>query len=341
MGRIALGLLALTAAAIGALYAFDIRFPISEDEAVQRELRLAATAEELDKHVGDALARDDVEDAEVYAELAAFMGKPLTPETRAKLAQAQSTAATIARGAGQFATGFVTGEADGTAGLAGALTSDITVVGDVRDIAGEGGKMIAGEPYSELILGLSVVGIAATAATVATGGGGVVAKAGVSMLKFAHRTGRLTAEFASELTRLVGRAVTTPELARVLRTTNLRDLRATEAAVTQYARSVRQAEIFPVLGRLGDISKATSPGETVRLLKYVRSTRDLENISGMSARFGKKTRGVIEVTGKTSLRAFKTSLNVLEFLIERILAFGAWLLGLFGLAAVRRVRIRR
>ncbi|MGQ0741322.1 MAG: hypothetical protein ACT4OG_03375 [Alphaproteobacteria bacterium] len=341
MGRIALGLLALTVIAVGALYAFDIRFPISQEEAIQRELRMAATAEELDKRVNDALARDDVDDAEVYSELAAYMGKPLSAETEAKLARAQSTAARIARGTGQFATGFVTGEGTSAAGLAGALTSDVTVVGDVRDIASEGTKLVAGENYSELILGLSVIGIAATAATVATGGGGVVAKAGVSLLKAARRAGTLTAEFAGELTRLVSRAVNTPELARVLRTTNLRDLRATEAAVTQYARGVRQAEIFPVLGRLGDISKTAGPAETVRLMRYVRSTNDLENVSAMSARFGKKTRGVIELTGKTSLRAFKTALNVLEFIIERILAFAAWLLGLLGLSAARRVVRRR
>ena len=337
MGRLALILFGLTVAVIGGLYLFDMRFPIGEDEAIHRELRRSATAEDLDHRVGTALDRNDVDDATMYAEVAQYMGKPLTPATQKRLDDALTATATIARNAGQFATGFVTGEGTSTAGLAGAVTSDVTVVGDLRDIAGEGGKMLAGQDYSELILGLSVIGVAATAATVATGGGGVVAKAGVSLLKVATRAGTLTAEFARELTRLVGRAVDTPELARVLRATNLRDLRATEEAITSYARGVKKAEIFPVLGRLGTMSSNAGPAETVRLMRYVRSTGELEDVAAMTGKFGKKTRGIIELTGKASLRAFKTSLNVLEFLIEQILAFGAWLLGLLGLSATRRV----
>jgi len=337
MGRLALILFGLTVAVITGLYAFDVRFPISEDEAIHRELRQSATSEELDHRVGAALDRNDVDDATTYADVARYMNKPLTPTTQKRLDDALTTTATIARNAGQFATGFVTGEGTSAAGLAGAVASDVTVVGDVRDIASEGGKMLAGQDYSELILGLSVIGVAATAATVATGGGGVVAKAGVSLLKVAKRAGTLTAEFGRELTRLVGRAVNTPELARVLRSTNLRDLRATEEAITSYARSVKKAEIFPVLGRLGTMSSNAGPAETVRLMRYVHSTGELEDVTAMTGKFGKKTRGVIELTGKASLRAFRTSLNVIEFIIEKILAFGAWLLGLLGLSAMRRM----
>jgi hypothetical protein len=197
--------------------------------------------------------------------------------------------------------------------------------------------MVQGKDYNELILGLSVVGVAATAATVATGGGGVVAKAGVSILKVAKRSGHLTAEFGRTLTRMTRDAVNLPELGRVLRNTNLSDMRATEAAITSYAKTVKGAEIFPVIARLNDISRVTSPAETVRLLKYVRTTENLDDIARMSARYGKKTRGIIEITGKASLRAFKTGLNIIEFIIEKILWFLGWLATLFGMAGTRRV----
>lgn len=72
-----------------------------------------------------------------------------------------------------------------------AQSSDLTVYGDLRDILGEGGKMLA--RMSEFILGLSVVGLAATVGTVATGGGGVVVKAGISLVNFAKRAGHMTA----------------------------------------------------------------------------------------------------------------------------------------------------
>jgi len=335
LGRLAFILFVLTIAVIAVLYFAGIEFPISQDEAIQRELRLHTTTEQLDAHVSQALDTGDVDDASVYADVATYMSRKLSPATQAKLDAALTTSATVMRNAGQFASGFVTGAGTSTAGLAGALASDVTVVGDIRDIASEGGNMIQGKPYSELVLGLSVLGVAATVATVATGGGGVVAKAGVSLLKVAKRAGTLTLDFTRELERLVTRAVDTQELTRVLKGTNLNDLRATEDAVTTYARGIKDAEIFPVLGRLGRMSEKAGPGETVRLLRYVHSTRDLEDVGDMTERLGKKTRGIIEITGKTSLRAFRTSLNIIQFLVERVMAFGAWLLGLLGLSAVR------
>ena len=341
MGRAITLLFVLTIAVIGVLYALDIRFPISEDEAVQRELRRSVTTAQLDARVAQALDKNDIDDATVYAGVAAYMNRQLSPQTQARLTSALSTTATIARNATGFAGGFITGEGGSTAAMAGALTSDVTVVGDVRDIGQEGGKLVAGQSYNRLVLGLSVLGVAATVATVATGGGGVVARLGASTLKIAARAGTLTADFVRELTRLVDRAVNAPELARTLRTTNLNDITATESAVAAYARSVKGAEIFPVLGRLGEIGRNAGPAETVKLLRYVHTTEDVENIAGMSAKFGKKTRGIVELTGRTALRAFKTSLNIVEFLIERVLAFGVWILGLLGLFITRRLFGRR
>jgi hypothetical protein len=338
MARLALVLLLLTVGGIAALYFTDYRFEITQDEAIQRDVRAHATGADLDKRINDAIGRDDIDDATMYSDIAASMGWPLSPSTDKRLKNATSTVASVVRNTGQFASGFVTGEGGTSmAGLAGAVTSDLTVVGDVRDIASEGTKMVEGKPYSELVLGLSVVGVAATAAVVATGGGGVVAKLGVSVLKVAKRAGTLTVDFARTLTRLTRDAVNTPELLRVLRGTNLRDVRATEEAITAYARGVRTAEIGPVLRRLEELSRNTSPSEAVRLLRYVHTTKDLDDVTVMSARLGKKTRGIVELTGKAALRLFKTSLNILEFLIEKILWLGGWLLTLLGMSATKRV----
>ncbi len=221
------------------------------------------------------------------------------------------------------------------------MTSDLTVVGDVRDIAGEGGKMMLGQEYYEFVLGLSVVGLAATGATIATGGGGLSAKLGASVLKVAARSGTLTVDFMRTLLRLTREAVKPDELATILRSARITDLRATREALTAYARSLRSSEIVQVAKRLGELGNRVGPGETVRLLKYVKTTENLEDVTAMSARLGKKTRGIIELTGKTSLRAFKTAPNVVEFLIEQILAFLAWLAALLGSFLVKRIFRRR
>lgn len=330
-------LFGLTLAVIAGLYFAGVTFPISLDAAIQRELRHDASTQTLDTRINDALAKGDVETADMYAQIAGYMDRPLSPQTRKRLAAAYSTMATVTRNTKDFTTGFVTGSGTSTAGLAGAVTSDFTVVGDVRDIGREGGKMVAGQDYSKLVLGLSVVGLAATVATVATGGGGVVVKSGVSVLKAAKRAGTLTASFARRLTRLVEDAVNFREIGRVAKATDLTDLRATERAFGDYARGVKAERLVPVFRDVATIGENAGPAETVRLMRFVHSERDLDDVAKMSGKLGTKTRGVIALTGKTALRAFKTTLNVFEFLIENIIAFGAWLLGLLGLGAGRRV----
>nr|TFG53249.1 MAG: hypothetical protein E4H34_03935 [Hyphomicrobiales bacterium] len=341
IARIPFVLLVLTASAIAAAFLLDVRFPISADEAIRRELRPVATTEELDGRILAALEKGDAEDAAMYAEIADYLRRPLPEETRMRLAEAMTTSATLARNAVGFASGFVSGDGATTAEFAGSVASDLTVIGDVRDIASEGGKMVVGDDYSQLIFGLSVVGLAASGVSVATGGGGLPAKLGVSTLKVAARAGTLTAEFAAILLRLTRDAVNLQGLGLTLRGIRLTDLRATEDALLEYARGVRQADIFPVVAKLGDLGDVVGPGETVRLLRYVRTTDDLDDIAAMGTRLGKKTRGVVELTGKTSLRAFRMSLNVFEFLAQWIIALAAWIASILGLSVLQRIMRRR
>ena len=97
-------LFALTLVAIGGLYFANIRFPISTDAAIQRELRHDASTQKLDTEIRDALAKDDVETADMYAQIAAYMHRPLSPEVQQKLADAHSTMATVTRNTKDFAT---------------------------------------------------------------------------------------------------------------------------------------------------------------------------------------------------------------------------------------------
>ena len=73
------------------------------------------------------------------------------------------------------------------------------------------------------------------------------------------------------------------------------------------------------------------------MMKYVRTTKDLDDVAAMSARFGKKTRGIMAITGKTALRLFKTTLNILEFIIEKIVWFLGWLGTLLGMSLTKRI----
>lgn len=314
---------------------------IPAETLILQELNASVGPDELDGLILEAIADGRQDDAEMYVEIAAYMDRPLGQQTQDAIAASQTTTAVVLRNTGNFFEGFITGEGSDNAAFAGAVTSDLTVIGDIRDIGGEGSKLVAGEEYSEIVLGLSVVGLAVTAGTVASAGGGLPARVGVSLLKVAKKAGTMTKSFTRELGQLVSRAVDFPALRRTLSDVSLANPNATRRAIGTYADNVKGAELFPVLARMDDMRTAVGPAESVRLMKYVKNTRDLDNVADMSKTLGVKTRGIIELTGKTSLRGFKGAINILRWMAEWVWALGAAILGWLGLSGSRRVMKRR
>lgn len=314
---------------------------IPDEPFIRAELASKTSPEDLSRRVDAALEAKAWDDAAMYAEIAIFMDMPLEPATQVRLEAENAFARRAARNTGSFVTGFVTGTGDDTPAFMGALASDLTVVGDIRDISSEGSKLARGEDYSKMILGLSVVGLAVTTATVATGGGGLPARVGVSVLKIARKSGTITAGFARDMTRLLNEAMNFDKLGDTLRAVDLADSAATRRAVASYADGISFARITPVLDDVAAIERAAGPAETVRLMRYVENTEDLARVGKMTGKYGTKTRGITEITGKTSLRAFKTAWNLILMALEWVWAIAGGIGALVATALGRRVARRR
>jgi len=196
-------LLAGTAAPLlpGAASAFRL-LRAADDPAALSALRLdgVLTPERVGAEIDTAVAAEDEDLARSFLALADAHGVPIEAERRARVAALADGAAY--RAARDFAGGAVSGQAEGAAGLAGALAADVSGLGDVRDLLREGVPYLRGEPHDPLLLGLSAVGLAATAATWA-GGVGAPARGGLSVLKAARRLGRLPAPLVAALTRML------------------------------------------------------------------------------------------------------------------------------------------
>jgi hypothetical protein len=339
LSRLGAALLFLTVAGLALAHFTGFAFTIPLDQAVKADLRTVSSPALINARILKALEDDKVADADMYVEVAKFMDYELPPETLAKLEDAHALSATVVRNTQEFGEGFVTGEGHTDAGLAGAVSSDLTVVGDVRDIATEGSKLVAGQPYNELILGLSVVGIGVTAATIVTGGGGIIAKASVSLVKAARRTNRLTKEFADTLTRLTVEAVNMPLLRDTLRKTDLTDLKRTEEVFRNYGRNVQGAKLVPVMTRFSELNDAVGPAETIKLMRFVKTTENLDDVAAMTKRYGVKSRGIIELTGKAALRAFKTSFKLAEWAAASLYSLAMWIGFLIVMMLMRGVRL--
>lgn len=304
-----------------------------EERAIRAELQAATPGETLDQRTRAALDEGDIAGAIQFATLADELGKPLAADTVAELEDAQRPVSTFVRNAGDFAGAYITGHADSAAGLAGAVVSDLTVVGDVRDIVTEGGKAAVGEDYSQFLLALAAVGLAAEGVTLATGGSSLVVKASISVLKVAKRTGNLTVAFATRLVRLARAAARKADApAAAAGPVSVRTRRAADDIPVAAAR----AELQTALTAVGTMARNAGPAESVRLLRHVRTTDDARDLANFTGRFGRNSRAVADLTGKTALRAFRVGVRGLRMLIAFLYSLAAWIVGLVVLKMLRR-----
>ncbi|WP_020181271.1 hypothetical protein [Methylopila sp. M107] len=331
-----------SAAAIGVGLVADFGYTVPLEVAIERGLAEAAGPERLAEKANAALDADDVDLARGFADLASELKRPLPAETLKRLAEAEAPAAVAMRNAKGAARGFATGEIDGSASLAGALAADLTVIGDLRDLAREGAKAARGEDHSQLILGLAAAGVAVTAATYATAGGAAPARFGLSVLKAARRAGTMSAEFAADLGRRLvrtGETVGAGAATAGRRVGQTATRNADEAAVG--ARGLEA--ISGAATELRAVGAAVGAGETVRLLKYARTVDDLPEIRRFAQKFGTRSRAVAEVMGRASLRAFRTTIRLSEMLLKHLIAallwFGSLVAGAVSNLAWRGVRL--
>jgi hypothetical protein len=332
--RFAIALAWVGAIAASVVLLADVR---PDPVAIHETLRAEVTARQFAQRIATALQEDDVESAEIYAQTAAFAGYEVPPALLVQLDEANGLMTTVWREGSSFATGFVTGDSDDLASLGGAVASDLTVIGDVRDITTEGGAMVADEPYDELILALSGIGLAVTSATWATGGAVLPARVGASVLKTAKRSGRLAAPLVDELGLLARQAIDMPALRRDLGAVALTDVAGLRRVAARHVETARGSRLMAALDHLTDLTSRVGPAETLRLLPRIDSIAGLENVAAMAKVMGKKTRAVIELTGKTSLRLFKRGWPLARVLIVSLYAVLASIPGWIAWCVTRRL----
>ena len=186
--------------------------------------------------------------------------------------QRDTTSSRLTKQVTGFADGFLTGKGETASGVAGALTSDFTVVGDVRDLTEQYSRYQQGLPVNELVATLSGVGVGLTAATVGSLGVAAPVKAGASTLKLATRMNRLTRGFRDELMTVGSRVFNWSDF---LKRAKGADLSSISRLVKQSYNPAAARQIGVIAEQANAIRKNTSMADSVHLLKYVDNTTDL------------------------------------------------------------------
>ena len=227
-----------------------------------------------------------------------------------------------------FARGLVTGEPHDMASLAGTTLGDLFVFGDIRDALREGARYVRGEQVDRLVLGLAATGIAITAGTYATFGAAAPARAGLTLVKAARKTGRLGAEFTESLGRMA-RQSSFPAVARAAR---------------DRAKVERAGGLLHLVRDVGRVEKAAGGRAALDALKIAKEPSDITRVAKLAEKEGSRTRAILKIAGRSAITlaalAFDASLWLLGALFA-VLGFISALKGVVERTALRIFRRRR
>jgi hypothetical protein len=276
------------------------------DEAAVAEFSLSARrpADYVLK-IDSAIAAKDEDLAASILALADERGLALPPSTRQAVEAAEAEAS--ARMASDAWKGFVSGEAPNEAALAGAVASDLTGIGDVRDLYNQAENYLTGDEVDPLLAGLSAVGLGVTAATIASSGVALPARTGLSTLKAVKRAGKLSPRLTKQLAVLAADAI---------------DKRAIKGLAVS----------LESLGTdIATIGSKAGYRATLTTLSKADSVKEVSTMAKLSTRFGKATRGALVLAGGALTFASVTA-SAAFWSISLLLWVAAILLGLTRLS---------
>ena len=280
-----------------------------------------------------ALAIGDVDLARSLVDLAAQQ-KVAVPD-RLLTAVAAEPAFDLGAAAREAGSCVFAGDFNSEAGFACVIATDLTGIGDVRDLVTEGGALVLGQPYDGLTLGLATVGLTLTGATVMSMGAAAPFRAGASFLKAMNKTRKLPPKLADELGRTIGNTI---------------DGDAVGAAVSM-AASGRLTEAVAPLGRVlkpqsvkriqnladdfGAIYRAGGVPAMKESLALADSTADARRLAATSAKYGKGYRGTLALLGAGVIRLADLLLEIGGWLIFAVL----WIFGVIWFVARQSAKL--
>ncbi len=296
----------------------------ADDPAALAQIRLrsALTPERVAAGIDDALAGADTELADSFVDLAEEHGIAVAQRQRERLAAMKDEA--LGRAVQDFGYGFFRGERVSGAAFAGALTGDVIGFGDLRDLAHEGQKLLRGDEPDHTVLALAGAGLALSAATWVSLGGGLPARGGLSVVKSVSKAGKLSPALSARLARTAVDAVDRPALKASLAAAGRLDLAGARAASANLIRPAAMARLAALGQDTGAIYARTGQRGLRQVLALADDTSDIGRAAKLSGKAGSKTRAVLAVLGRSALMLGAMSLTAIGWLFALI----GWVLAL-------------
>ncbi|MDO9641435.1 MAG: hypothetical protein Q7J44_23150 [Pseudotabrizicola sp.] len=209
----------------------------------------------------------------------------------------------------------------------------LTPVEDLRGVVKAGADYSMGQPVDQLDLGLSVLGLGATAALVATGGTSATVKAGTATIRLARGMGRLSPALTTRMAAAVTDGIRWADLPKV---------RGTDDAVA-LLRADALRPLADTVTDLGRVAEAAGPVPALHLLPLVDDAVDARRLARASEALGARTVSRAEVLGKSRLlratiRISDTAIGLIVGLVGAMMSFAMMLAGLVQTMMIRALR---
>ena len=290
---------------------------VQDDPAALADRKLARSfnSEAASREIEAALTADDAELAKSFVDLARDRDVDIAPELIVKVDAAVEKDSSALKTAENFTRGLIVGEPDDLVSLAGTALGDLFVFGDIRDAVREGSRFASGQEVDHLILGLSAVGIAVTAGTYASLGTGAPARVGLSLVKAARKTGRISARMAESVGRTLRSVVDGAALRKAIDGASATNPAATVRAVRGAVKLEKADDLFRLTRNVGEVQAKAGTRAALDGLKISDSPRQMARVAKLAEKQGGKTRAILKFLGRGAIAltvaAFDLSLWVL------------------------------
>lgn len=263
----------------------------------------------IEQEIRRALDDGDPDLAKSFIALADARNIALTGSLRKRVSDAVAAEADLPARAARFADGFLTGRVDDATSLAGTVAGDLSVFGDVRDLAREGWHYVSGAEVDTTMAALSGAGLALTAGTYATLGTAGFARAGLSAVKGIRRGAR--------------GGVTGAWLGR---------------AIAKSGSADDGARIALSLARdAGRVNAKLGSRAAFDALKVSRSPQELARVARLADKRGMETRALLKLFGRGAIMLGGLAFNLATWLLWLVLA----LFGVLGWIKASTQRLTR
>jgi hypothetical protein len=326
MRRPSLGPVLLTVALLAVLAVYMVprglaaraQLDIADDPVriAERALDESFNADLAQREIERALAAKDADLAQSFVELAAARKVALDPALIEQVKRAVEEESSASGAAKRFAQGLVSGEPSDTASLAGTTLGDLFVFGDVRDAVREGTRLALGENADTLVLGLACVGLAITAGTYATLGAEAPARVGLSLAKAARKTGRLSAELAASVGRMMRGVVDWRRLKNAIVGASLSQPALAVRAAREAVKIRRARSLVRLAGDVGRIETKAGTRAALDGLQIAESPREMSRVAKLAEKEGGRTRAILKVAGRSAI-----------VLTGAVFDLGVWIVG--------------